>query len=1350
MKLPKSLRLNSTVVFPLLTLIVCLLITYLAVNITKIEAKQKTQLYFDFRVREATNLINQRMQAYEQVLRGAAGLFTASNSVERHEFKQYVATLNLAKNYAGVQGVGFSLIVPSSKKTQHIASIRSEGFLEYTIRPEGQRDIYTSIIYLEPFSERNQRAFGYDMFNDPIRHAAMQKATDSGQTTLSGKVKLVQETGKQAQAGFLMYLPVYRNGTINDTPSERREHIIGWVYSPFRMNDLMAGLFGEHATDLDILIYDGESMSNESLLYDSDSSSLATTELSKTFQVQIADHAWTIHIHPLPMMNSRVDINHPKLVATIGTMMSILLSLIIWFLVTGRERALNAAKRMNNDLIIERQRLSSIIEGTHVGTWEWNVQTGETQFNDYWAKIIGYELSELEPISIETWMKLVHPDDANRSGELLEKHFSGELAYHECEARMRHKNGHWVWVLDRGKVATWTPDGKPLLMSGTHQEITERKQAEAALKESEFRWKFAIEGSGDGVWDWNVQTDEKIFSRRWKEILGYAELDKPTSFPEWEHRFHQEDESRAEKVMQDYLDGITPTYTFEGRMQSKDGVYKWVISRGMIVSRDDAGKALRMIGTLSDITERKHAEAIFHSFFEQSIFLAGILDQHGNLIEVNSTALNLIGARRDEVVGQYFPDTPWWNNENERMHLIEVLNSAQAGLNAGFEATHQTKDGEIINVMFSSTPVATEAGVYLSVIGIDITRRKNIETELLLHSNILESVAEGVFLIRSADSIIVFTNPQFDQMFGYLEGELVGQQVSIVNATTDKNPKEISETINNALRMNGEWHGEVHSKRKDGSTFWSGVSVSTFYHSVYGEVWVAVHSDITERKLTEKALRIAATAFEAQEGMMVADAQQTILQVNQAFTRLTGYSEDESVGRPVSMLKSGMHDAIFYRAMWESIRGEGYWQGEIWDRHKNGEVFLARMLISAVNDAKGNVTHYVASFIDITLNKQTETALVEAKAAAEQASKDKSRFLAAASHDLRQPLTALSLYVEVLTRQAPPNDDGLGTKIQGCVNSLSELLNDLLDVSKLDAGVVLPNLCDVPVNDLLQSMITIHSPEAEQKGLYLRVRPSTETLKIDLQLMHRIVGNLVFNAIRYTKKGGILIGYRRHRGKHWIEVWDTGIGIANKDLDHIFGEFTQLGDGARSRGSGLGLAIVDKTAKLLGIQVRVNSRLGKGSMFAIEVPLGHVMSTEVLTVIEQPSTRLTIAFVDDNLGILEAFSLALNAFGHEVISATSGRGLFKLLGSRKPDILVTDYRLADGENGLDLIVEARNLFTDNLPAILITGDTDPELLQTMAAHDVTVCHKPLKMLALDMLVREVVARNASTLSAQLA
>lgn len=390
-----------------------------------------------------------------------------------------------------------------------------------------------------------------------------------------------------------------------------------------------------------------------------------------------------------------------------------------------------------------------------------------------------------------------------------------------------------------------------------------------------------------------------------------------------------------------------------------------------------------------------------------------------------------------------------------------------------------------------------------------------------------------------------------------------------------------------------------------------------------------------------------------------------------------------------------------------------------------------------LHDENGNIINWYGTCTDISAQKQTETALIEAKAAADKANLSKSRFLAAASHDLRQPLAALSLYVDVLNKKDQSNYRGLGAKIQGCVNGLSELLNDLLDVSKLDAGVVKPKLSDFSINDLLQAMVTMHSPEAALKGLRLRMRPSDWIGRTDFHIMQRILGNIVFNAIRYTKKGGILIGCRHYQGKQWIEVWDTGIGIPENKTDSIFEEFTQLDD-ARNRGSGLGLAIVNKSAKLLGLQVRVRSRPGHGSMFAIEIPQGQMIPVEETPITKPPLTGLKIALVDDNAGVLEAFTFALNSFGYEVIAATREKELFEQLGNQKPDILISDYRLSEGMNGLDLVAAVRGLFTGKLPAILITGDTDPEVLSTMAKHGVTVCHKPLKIAALEAVIRELV------------
>jgi len=468
-----------------------LLITSFAFRSLQSEADKAVRNYFDFRVREAISHIELRVATYEQVLLSSAALFEASKRVERKEFKKYIESLHLADKFPGIQGVGFSLIVPAAHMNLHLAGIRLEGFPEYSIRPVGERDPYTSIIYLEPFSDRNLRAFGYDMYSEPVRHEAMQKAMESGCPSLSGKVRLVQESGQNEQAGFLMYLSVYRNDRPHTTPDQRRENAIGWVYSVFRMDDFMAGVHGEHAADLVIQVFDGGNASSKSLMYDS-AGSMAIHQTAQPFQylatqrLQVIDHLWTITIRPSILMANRVETSKPELVAIIGTILSVLFGGWSWLLLTGRVRALNTAKTMSKELIHERLILTRIIEGTGAGTWEWNVQTGECVFNEQWAKIIGYELKELEPISIETWMKFAHSDDLKISGEILEKYFSGQQNNYECEVRMRHKDGSWIWVLDHGKVAEWTPDGKPLMMFGTHQDITERKQIEEKVEQLVF------------------------------------------------------------------------------------------------------------------------------------------------------------------------------------------------------------------------------------------------------------------------------------------------------------------------------------------------------------------------------------------------------------------------------------------------------------------------------------------------------------------------------------------------------------------------------------------------------------------------------------------------------------------------------------------------------------------------------------------------------------------------------------------------------------------------------------------------------------------------------------------------
>lgn len=397
---------------------------------------------------------------------------------------------------------------------------------------------------------------------------------------------------------------------------------------------------------------------------------------------------------------------------------------------------------------------------------------------------------------------------------------------------------------------------------------------------------------------------------------------------------------------------------------------------------------------------------------------------------------------------------------------------------------------------------------------------------------------------------------------------------------------------------------------------------------------------------------------------------------------------------------------------------------------------LDRGIITARDD-DGRAKRLIGTHTDITPQKNIQHALVIAQAESEQANQAKSRFLAAASHDLRQPLTALTLYIDAFTRRNNGDDSGLGEKIQGCVNSLSELLNNLLDVSKLDAGVVVPTKSVFKIGDLLSSLVNVHAAEANSKGISLRLRHSDVAVHTDHAILQRILGNLIANAIRYTNKGGVLVSCRRHNDKLWVEVWDSGVGFPSNMAEHILGEFTQLGDNSRSTGSGLGLAIVNKSAKLLGLELRVYSRPDRGSMFAIEIPQGDASQIVVSSEFKVAVDKKIIALVDDNKMVLDATYYALSALGHEVVVAESELALFKKLGQQKPDLLISDFRLADNKTGLDLILKARTQFGEDLPAILITGDTDPKLIKIFTKHKIKVCYKPLKMDVLNTMISEV-------------
>jgi signal transduction histidine kinase/CheY-like chemotaxis protein len=381
-----------------------------------------------------------------------------------------------------------------------------------------------------------------------------------------------------------------------------------------------------------------------------------------------------------------------------------------------------------------------------------------------------------------------------------------------------------------------------------------------------------------------------------------------------------------------------------------------------------------------------------------------------------------------------------------------------------------------------------------------------------------------------------------------------------------------------------------------------------------------------------------------------------------------------------------------------------------------------------------NLQHTITNSITTDLhNVQLLAEITSAKEQAEQANIAKSRFLAAASHDLRQPLHAMGLFIDTLRDRLDSEADiKLFENITSAHAALEHLFSALLEISRLDSGAVKPQISHFQLRPLLQDLCQEFAAEASQKGVALALKGQDSVVQSDLVLLNRIVRNLISNAVHYTREGEVSVNVEAFDQRVKILVEDSGIGIPENELDNIFSEYHQLHNVERDRrkGLGLGLAVVRRMADLLGYTVAVRSELGRGSVFSIEVPTGdpRLVARETEPTVTQSLTGKRVFVVDDEKPILEGMRLLLEKWGCQVTTAESSIEAIAGLRSRnwQADILIADYRLRGGDTGMKMIEAIRRDCPHEIPALLISGDTDRELLRTIRKRGYYLLHKPIK------------------------
>ena len=470
----------------LAVLIVTLLITFIAYTSSQRNAETQLREAFDYRARDMSYSIGRRMAVYEQVLRGARGYLRGSVDVSRADFSEYYRQLRLDQSFPGLQALGIATALAPGALAAHEARVRAEGFPDYRVQPRTDAPLISAISHIEPYAGRNLRAFGFDMYSEPVRRTAMAAARDSGQAALSGKVVLVQEANDSSESGILMYLPVYRAGAPVGTVEQRRAALLGWVYAPFRMSDLMPSVGGLATSQLDVAVYDGALADENALLYRfaaQDDAGAHTPKLQTSTRMLIAGRTWTVTMATSAALEATYGGARPRTIAAAGILFGLLVSLVVWLLAGSRRRALQLARSMtcelresNGRIAADSRRTRVILETAYDGFIALDRHGRITDWNAQASQIFGLNAEQ----AIGRPAELLVPEERRAALRAAFDAFAhggaSELLDGPTETEALHADGRRVPV---ELAVALLPDGDGAGVTVFVRDITARRDAEA-------------------------------------------------------------------------------------------------------------------------------------------------------------------------------------------------------------------------------------------------------------------------------------------------------------------------------------------------------------------------------------------------------------------------------------------------------------------------------------------------------------------------------------------------------------------------------------------------------------------------------------------------------------------------------------------------------------------------------------------------------------------------------------------------------------------------------------------------------------------------------------------------------
>ena len=593
-----------------LVLLIGLGITLLAWESARSDASKRLQEEFDFRVNQTVSRIEKRVQDIKLILRGTVGLFSASSMVTRQEFRAYIESIGLEKNYPGIRSVAVSRWIASKDRNSFERFAREDGTPDYRIWPEGEREQYAPVLYLEPATGQNRVVLGYDVYSESLRRQAMEQARDSGRSAITDRIVLFATDERETQGDFLVFAPQYQNGAARETQEQRQANLLGWVQLAFRMDDMVRGIMGDtmgpFIGSISLSIFAGESSSEEALVYRSEAGNNKTharpdAQFQASKAIPFANKTFTVVAHSTPAFEARINDTKSIAILVFGVVASALIALLVWQLSRGSQRAIRLARRMNHTLLTREKRYRQMFEDNASIAYILEPETGKIiDANEVAAKFWGYSVTELRTMNIAD-INLSPADELQTSlQQQIADGNPGQFIF-----RHRLKNGEIRDVEIYRSILT--NQDSTFIYCIVH-DITSRKRAEKALLESQQKLRVTIETAMDAVVqmdaqgtviDWNSRA-ERTFGWSRQEAIGQPLIDLiiPTQY----HIAYME----GVKQFVEGEEGMVRHSHFEVTAVNKEGrEFPVEVAITTIVSSNGG---VEYCAFMHDITERKKAE----------------------------------------------------------------------------------------------------------------------------------------------------------------------------------------------------------------------------------------------------------------------------------------------------------------------------------------------------------------------------------------------------------------------------------------------------------------------------------------------------------------------------------------------------------------------------------------------------------------------------------------------------------------------------------------------------------------------------------------------------------------------